>query len=124
MPIERHYELVTVAGVRKWKKNGLPFTCRYDLVRVGKNNVPPVYNCVYLQGERELILVSSNTQPDGTVRERTMQIWPGILQRHHSDHGDGSFIVFHPEDQTISTWIEVEEGKAELSTTGKIRLED
>lgn len=120
MPIERHHALVTVAGVQQWKNDGTPFKCRYDLVRAGKNNVTPTFNCIYLQGGEEFILVSSSARPDGGVQERKMQLWPGILQRHHSIYGDGSMVVFNPSDQTISTWIEVEAGKAVLSTEGKI----
>ncbi|WP_254656680.1 hypothetical protein [Leisingera sp. JC1] len=119
MPIARHYSLVTVAGVRLWREQGTVFRCRYDLVRVGQRNVSPVYNCVYLVDAEENILVSTATRPDGSVEERKLNLWPGLLARHHVEYGDGSMLVFNPENQTISTWFLSDDTTAKLGTVGK-----
>lgn len=121
MPIERYKSLVTIAGVCSWKKAGQVFQVRYDLVKPGVNSGAPAYNCIYIVDGQEHVLVPSNARPSGFVEERQINLWPGILKKHHLEYGDGSMLVFNPEDQTLSTWVVGPDGKAELSTTGENR---
>ncbi|MBY6059629.1 MULTISPECIES: hypothetical protein [Leisingera] len=119
MPIERHQSLVTVAGVNSWKKAGKVFRVRYDLVKPGVNSGAPAYNCIYIVDGQEHVLVATNARPTGFIEERQISLWPGVLKKHHLQYGDGSMLVFNPEDQTLSTWMVGPDGKAELSTTGE-----
>lgn len=124
MPRERHYLLVTIAGVRLWRSEGKPFQVRYDLVRAGQRNASPVYNCVYLVDGREYILVASGTRPDGSVADREISLWPGVLIRHHPEFGDGTRLVFNPDDQTISTIFDNGDQPSKIVTRGRDRTSD
>lgn len=115
--------MVTIFGVISWKKAGTDFRVRYDLVKPGVNSGAPAYNCIYIVDGQESVLVPVNPRPTGFVEERQINLWPGILKKHHMEYGDGSMVVFNPEDQTISTWMVGPDGKAELSTIGKDHTE-
>ncbi|WP_065335330.1 hypothetical protein [Tritonibacter mobilis] len=119
MPREKHYLLITVAGVRLWGSEGKKFQVRYDLVRAGQRNVSSVYNCIYLLDGREYMLVASGTRPDGSVQDRKISLWPGVLVKHHLEFGDGSQIIFNPTNQTISTCFMVDQATAKVSTVGR-----
>lgn len=121
MPIERHHRLITVAGVRQWIDAGVRFQCRYDLVALGKGHVSPSYNCIYLQDGQEYILVATNARGDGTVDEREIRYWPGLV-RHHEKIGDGSKLVYDPSNHCVTSWIQVGADSLRLSTTGKVVL--
>lgn len=120
MSRESHLLLITIVGVRQWISKGIEFSVRYDLVRAGHRNVPPVYKCFYNTGNQEYILVSTGTQPDGSVPDREISLWPGLLLRHHPELGDGTELSFDPQDQTISTWhVSNEKSGRWLSTRGR-----
>ena len=119
MPIERHHRLITVAGIRSWISQGAFFQCRYDLVSLGEGHVSPAYNCIYIQDGQEHILVASNAREDGSVEEREIRYWPGIV-RLHDKVSDGSKLFYDPSNHCITTWVSEGNDKLRLSTVGKV----
>ncbi|NSY40670.1 hypothetical protein [Leisingera sp. ANG59] len=119
MPIERYQSLVTIAGVMSWKKAGKDFQVRYDLVKLGVKSGAPAYNCTYIVDGQEHVLVPTNPGPSGFIEKRQINLWPGILKKHHLEFGDGSMLVFNPKDQTITTWVVGPDGTAEVGTVGR-----
>lgn len=100
MPIERHQTLVTVEAVRQWRSKGTEFFCRYDLVEFNANGAP-VYNCVYLVGGEEKILVPEKARSDGTIQERKLTFFPGLFNLHRK-FGDGTQLLVQ-DDYTLVT---------------------
>lgn len=89
MPIKRHYELITIKGVRALLKSNQEFQCRYDLVEM--SNGKPSYQCIYLVAGKEKILIRDRTSERG-VEPRIFNFWPGLF-RHHHEFGDSSNIT-------------------------------
>lgn len=77
---------ITLDVVKEWIRDGIAFSCRYDLVGATGDGKPR-YRCVYTVGEEESLLVAAKVGRDGpTVRE--FALWPGLVN-HHTAYGDG-----------------------------------
>ena len=96
---------------------GLSFGVRYDLVRTSDAKGGPVYNCVYLRGDTEHVLVSTNPK-DGLVRARELGLFPPILKTHHKGFGDGTVVIFEGDTEIVSTWRYVGEDALERVSIG------
>lgn len=90
MPIKRKYQLITIKGVKALMTDGPRFQCRYDMVELidGK----PRYQCIYLVGDKESILISDRVSENG-VEPRLFNVWPGLF-KHHFEFGDGTNLSF------------------------------
>ena len=100
MPIKRHYELITINGVRSLLKNNQEFQCRYDLVEM--SNGRPRYQCIYIVEGKERILIGSLTTERG-VEPRYFTLWPGLF-RHHHEFGDDSDLTIN-KDFIVTTEV-------------------
>lgn len=105
MPIKRQYQLITIRGVKALMADGARFQCRYDLVELSDGK--PRYQCIYLVGDKESILISDRVSEQG-VEPRLFNFWPGLF-KHHFEFGDGT-------DLTI--------GRDFIITTGELRGRD
>ncbi len=114
MPIERHQALVTVEAVRQWRAKDVEFFCRYDLVEFNANGAP-VYNCVYIVGGEEKILVPEKARRDGTVQERKLTFFPGLFNLHQK-FGDGTQLLVQ-DDYTLYT-VRTKDNRIELVSQG------
>ena len=90
MPIKRKYQLITIKGVRALMSEGVAFQCRYDLIEL--TNGKPRYQCIYLVGGKESILISDRVSENG-VEPRLFNLWPGLF-KHHFEFGDGTDLTF------------------------------
>ena len=110
--------LVTVNGVEVWIEQGKQFSLRYDWIRNGAGANGPVYNCIYTVADQDFTLVATNAR-GGFVKDRQLALYPGILASHHVRFGDGSNIMYHPDDQSLSTWRLEADGTATMVSKGK-----
>lgn len=117
MPILHHQSLITIAGVRTWSATHRTFKVRYDLVRKSSSKAPPSYNCIYLVGDAEHVLVSTNTT-EGLVHAREMGLYPLVLKTHHRDFGDGTLLTFDSATELISSWKKSATGQLDLVLHG------
>lgn len=102
--IARHFTLITLEGVKALIQREVVFKVRYERVGTSPDGKPK-YQCVYVYGDKEKILVQSRLTADG-ASARTFTIWPGLF-KHHERFGDGTTLCYHQDGDVSCVQREV-----------------